>query len=201
MTPRLILLDVGKVLIDFDFRIAVKNLQKLFPVDMLKMVRLFKTSSLADDWDKGLLSPEQFFREVQREMDLPIDMERFASIWNGIFTEKRKMIELARSLNQNYKVFLLSNTNPWHAEYLRRNFSWTTGFDGFIASCEVRLLKPDPEIYKLALKKAGAGAEDTFYIDDVPENVRAAKKLGMETHLFTHYESLLDDLRKKNLID
>ena len=200
MTPRLILLDVGKVLIDFDFRIAVKNLQKLFPVDMFKVVRLFKTSSLADDWDKGLISPEQFFRQVQKEMGLPIDMDRFASIWNGIFTEKPEMIALAQSLNQNYKVFLLSNTNPWHAEYLRKNFPWTTRFDGFIASCEVRLLKPDPEIYRLALKKAGAAAEETFYIDDMSENVRAAKKLGMGVHLFSGHPALLADLRKKNLV-
>ena len=181
---RLILFDVGRVLIDFDFGIAVKKLRGLFELDTSKIQALFKNPSLTGRWDKGLISPEEFFKAVQDEMDFPIGMEGFASIWNGIFTEKKEVISLARSLTKDYKVVLLSNTNPWHAGYLRKNFSWIKDFHDFIASCDVQLLKPDPEIFRLSLAKAQVEPRHTFYVDDLLENVEVAKKLGMDALIF-----------------
>jgi putative hydrolase of the HAD superfamily len=196
---RLVLFDVGKVLIDFDFAIAVRRLRDLFPVNLAKMIAFFRNSPLVENWDRGLVSPEYFFREVRREMNLPIEMERFAGIWNEIFTEKVDVISLALSLKKNYKVVLLSNTNPWHASHLRKNYPWIKLFDAFVASCEVSLLKPDPEIFKLALRKANVEPGEAFYIDDAPENVRAAKKLGIDSHRFRNFEGLMREVKKRRL--
>jgi putative hydrolase of the HAD superfamily len=196
---RLVLFDVGRVLIDFDFAIALKRLRELFRVDASKMIALFRNSRLVEDWDRGLIAPADFFKAVQKEMNFPIGMERFSSIWNEIFREKDEVISLAKSLNQNYKVFLLSNTNPWHASHLRKKYSWIGDFDDFIASCEVRLLKPDPEIFKLALRRARVLPAETFYVDDLSENVRAAEKLGIASHRFTDFEGLASEVRKRKL--
>lgn len=197
---RLILLDLGKVLVDFDFGIAVSRLRKIVPINMVKVYKLFRGSSLADRWDKGLIHPRQFFAEVQKEMNMPIGMDQFETIWNEIFSEKKEMIFLATSLLKNYKVYILSNVNPWHADYLRKEYLWLEDFDGFIASCDVRMLKPDPEIFKMVLKKAQVQPRETFFVDDMTENVRAARSLGIDALTFKNFSHLVGEMRKRDLI-
>ncbi|MGP3986531.1 HAD family hydrolase [Streptomyces sp. 3N207] len=57
--------------------------------------------------------------------------------------------------------------------------------DEAVLSCEVGYAKPDPRIYTHTLQLLGAAAEDSLFVDDVPENVAAARTLGMAGHLHT----------------
>ncbi len=194
-----VILDLGKVLIDFDFAVALRSLEKLFPVDVLKLAKLFHTSTLADDLDRGMISPEEFFQAVQKTMNFPISMEDFVRHWNAIFTEKKEMVDLALKIKKMVPVTILTNTNPWHLEELRKNHSWVFGFQDVIASCEVRLLKPDPKIYRLALERTNALPEEVFYTDDISENVSAARKLGIQAVQFKDYASFLSRLTRAGL--
>ncbi len=133
-------------------------------------------------------------------MNLPITKGEFVKIWNEIFTEMDDMIALAKNLNQRHKVMILSNTNSWHVSHLRKHHKWAFEFHDFVASCEVKLLKPDPEIYHLTLKRVNAKPEETFYTDDRPENIKAAKKLGIDAVIFKGYDSFLKEVKKRNLI-
>ena len=196
---KLVILDLGKVLIDFDFAIAIRRLQRRFTVNVVKLAALFRTSSLADDFDRGKLSERQFFETIQKEMNFPISMGDFTLYWNKIFTEKKEMVDLAHKLKKKYPITILSNTNPWHVAHLRKNHRWVFEFNDFVASCEVKLMKPDPEIYRTALKRARARPEETFYIDDAAENVEAAQKLGMDAVRFRDYPSILKEIKMRNL--
>lgn len=69
-------------------------------------------------------------------------------------------------------------------------------FDELIFSYKVNLRKPDPRIYQLALDKLGVKAQDAFYVDDLMENVEAAKGLGMHGILFTSANELKEALKK-----
>ena len=61
------------------------------------------------------------------------------------------------------------------------------------------MMKPEPEIYRLALKKADASPEETFYIDDIAENVAAARRLGIDAVRFKDYASIMKEIEKRNL--
>src|SRR3989338_5120879 len=98
-----ILFDLGKVLIDFDFKIAVSNLRKHCRVDLFKVQALFYKSSFAKDWDRGLLSPEQFYGTVKEKLNLPLEIEEFMPIWNGIFSENTEMVQFARGIGKKKK--------------------------------------------------------------------------------------------------
>jgi putative hydrolase of the HAD superfamily len=196
---KLVLFDLGKVLIDFDFKIALEKLRQRCSLNWIKVHSLFRDSRLAEEWDKGLLAPEEFFATIQKELKLPLDMEEFKAIWNGIFAEKKDMIDLALSLTKKKKVVILSNTNPWHADYLRKNFFWLRSFQGMIASCDVKLMKPDPAIYRKALELASVEPAETLYIDDIPEFVKVGRQLGMDAILFKGHSQLLEDLKSRNL--
>lgn len=196
---KLFLFDLGKVLIDFDFDVAIKKLHSFCPVDVKKVETLFRDSSLAKKWDEGLIPQEEFYEIVRKELNLPLEMEQFIPIWNQIFFEMEDSISLARSLKPNYKVIMLSNTNPWHAEYVRKTFQWIKDFDDFITSCDVHVMKPDPRIFKVALERGKVKPSETIYIDDVPENVESARKLGIDALQFITFKKLLNDLKAKNI--
>ena len=195
-----VIFDLGRVMIDFDFRIAVERLKKRCPVNMLKLLDFFTARSPAADFDRGVLDEKTFFEMIQEEMNFPISMEEFIVFWNEIFTEKKEMVDLAKSLKGKYKIGILSNTNPWHLRQLKKKHGWVFDFDAFVASCEVKMMKPDPEIYKLILGKLGARPEETFYVDDIEENVAAAKNLGMDAVRFRDYESFFEEAKKRILI-
>lgn len=192
----LVMFDLGKVLIDFDFKIAVKSLGQFGLLNQIKIYNLFRDAELTSKWDKGHLSSEAFYKIIQDELGLKLEMKEFIPIWNGIFAENAKMVALARGLAKNKKVVLLSNTNPWHAEHIRANYPWIKELNAFVASCDVQMMKPDPKIYQLAMQKVKARPEETFYIDDLEENVEAARALGMAAHQFENYEKLLREMKK-----
>ena len=196
-----IVFDLGRVLIDFDFKLAVEGLKNRCPVDMLKLLTFFSHHSPAKDFDRGTLTEKDFFAAIQKEMDFPLSMEEFAGFWNGIFTEKEEMVRLAKSFKARYKVGILSNTNPWHVRHLREKHGWVFEFDAFVGSCEVKLMKPDPEIYRLMLRKLGVKPEEAFYTDDIEENVKAARKLGMDAVRFKDPGTFFEDVKKRGLLD
>jgi putative hydrolase of the HAD superfamily len=195
---KLFIFDLGKVLLHFDFKPAIEKLSKITPIDFLKVDALFRNSKFAEDWDKGLLSSEKFYSKIQETLHLPLTMDEFIPIWNDIFEEKKEMISLALRLKQNYKVVILSNTNPWHADYIRERYSWINNFD-FFTSCDLHLMKPDPEIYNAVLKKAGAAPSETVYIDDLEPLINGAKKIGIDAILFQNSRHLFDELKKRKI--
>jgi putative hydrolase of the HAD superfamily len=190
-----VIFDLGKVLLDFDFTIAIRRLQKLQPVDLAKVQNLFCNSSLAKNWDKGLLSSDNFFAVIQKELNLVLPLEKFKIIWNEIFSEKTEMVEFAKNLHKHKKIAILSNTNPWHAAYVRQHHPWIDEFDHFVASCDVKMLKPDAEIYRLVLKELGASPSETLYIDDLESNVQGAVKAGIQGLVFKGLFQLGKDLK------
>lgn len=196
---RLALFDLGKVLIDFDFAVAIQRIRKSQPLDLFKVKALFQNSDVARSWDKGLIAPEEFYRQVTDALNLKTSKQEFQIIWNEIFTEKREMIEFALSLCNGRKVSVISNTNPWHAEHIRRTYPWIHSFNHFIASCDVHLLKPDPRIFQIALDRNSVAAEETLYVDDLQENVSAAREMGMRAILFQGHKSLLSETKSLRL--
>ncbi len=198
---QLAIFDLGKVLIDFDFTVAIQRIRKVQPLDLFKVKSLFQNSALARRWDKGLVPEQEFYSQVSHALKLTTTLEEFRVIWNEIFTEKREMIELAGQFRQRGKTAVISNTNPWHAEYIRRTYPWINSFDHFIASCDVHLLKPDPRIFQIALEKTGIHAENALYLDDIEENVRAARELGINSFHFTGYKSLAKELKDRGILN
>jgi putative hydrolase of the HAD superfamily len=197
---RAIVFDLGRVLIDFDFNIAIERLKKRAPVNPIKLLTFFSAHSPAVDFDRGVLGEREFFSAIQKEMNLPLSMEEFIVLWNEIFTEKKAMADWAKSLKGKYKIGILSNTNPWHLQHLKKKHGWVFEFDAFVGSCEVQMMKPNPRIYRHILEKLGVAPEETFYVDDIAENVAAAKNLGMDAVQFKDEASFFIEVYLKRYV-
>lgn len=84
-----------------------------------------------------------------------------------------------------YKLYVLSNMSREFIDFLRRIPVYGL-FDGEVVSCEVGVVKPEPEIYRLLLDRYGLDPAETLFIDDRPANIAAAAELGIRGQLFDH---------------
>jgi putative hydrolase of the HAD superfamily len=82
------------------------------------------------------------------------------------------------------RLALLSNAGPDFGAYFRYG-PLGDFFDSFYVSGELKLLKPDPEIYQHVLADLGISAAEAVFIDNRADNVRGAQELGITGHVFT----------------
>ena len=110
-------------------------------------------------------------------------------------------VELLQMLKKKgYPLYGLSN---WSAETfvtVRHEFEFLNFFDEIILSGEVKLIKPEPEIYEYCLKKVGKPANQCLFIDDSEANINTAKRLGFDTVHFNSPEHLKNELLIRELL-
>ena len=104
-------------------------------------------------------------------------------------------------LKKYYKIWLLSNTNPKHIkDELDNKYVFPHLVDGAIYSFDVGLRKPDELIYQKSCEKASVLPNECVFIDDLKENIKGAKKVGLHGLHFTEMQSLQNDLKLLGLI-
>ena len=180
-----VMFDLGNVLIFFDHTRAVNQIARYTELKPQDLSRSFFESYYAGDFDKGLLTERRFFEIVKGDLHLKgLNQKDFFEIWNDIFWENLALTQILKDIKKRYGLFIISNTNRPHFEYIWDKFPVLREADGLILSYQEKLVKPDSRIYQIALKKAGCLAQEAFYTDDRPEFITAAKKLGFQTVLF-----------------
>jgi 2-haloacid dehalogenase len=101
---------------------------------------------------------------------------------------------------KGYALYGLTN---WSAEtfpIVRHEFMFLELFDGIILSGEVKLIKPEPEIFELCLQRIGKPADQCLFIDDSESNIIAARKMGFDTVHFISPEHLKSELEFRQLL-
>ena len=84
--------------------------------------------------------------------------------------------------------------------FVEKEHAFFSRFRDIVVSGEVKLLKPDPAIYWLALDRFGLKPQDALFIDDRKINVNAAEGIGLRSHLFTDTEGLRHRLGAEGLL-
>jgi epoxide hydrolase-like predicted phosphatase len=196
--PDLVIFDLGRVLIDFDFKKVIRDLKKRSSLSQKEIHHYFSTTPLWDLFERGGISPQDFFQQLKKDLKLKsLTFEQFAPIWNDIFQEKPDTLALLRQLRGKHRLALLSNVNKMHWEYVDQRYPFLRWFDDLVASYAVGHRKPDAEIFRIALRRSGVSPERAVFVDDVLSHVKAAQSLGIRAHHFhdaTHLRVQLRDL-------
>lgn len=110
-------------------------------------------------------------------------------------------VELLRALKkQGYSLYGLSNWGTETFAMVRHEFDFFDLFDEIILSGEVKLIKPEPEIFELCLQKIGKPSSQCLFIDDSEANINTAKAMGFDTVHFISPEHLKDELQVRQLL-
>jgi len=197
---RAVIFDFGNVICTFDLSRFLDRVLQYTDRTMLDMMGDMPALSRASiRYESGLMSSEEYFREISQIGNLRMPREEFVAAYSAIFTPIPDVFMLIRSLKGLYKLGLLSNTNEWHFLHSIRPLDVFPLFDAVTLSYEVRAMKPAPAIYGDMLRKLSVAPAECVYIDDLDENVEAASRLGMHALLFTSPEALRTDLRRAGI--
>ncbi|MBI1978283.1 MAG: HAD family phosphatase [Candidatus Omnitrophica bacterium] len=179
MTIKAILFDLGNVLVFFDPRRSSSAFAKAVGIPEDEIWKLFFTSELENEYTRGKISSEEFYQKVSEHFPKKLDFRTFARLWNDIFTENTEMIDLIKRLKKNYPLYLISNTNDLHFEFVRSRFPIMRHFTKYFPSHLVGRRKPDRAIFQHVLEEIKLAPEETVFIDDISEFVESAKSLGI----------------------
>jgi len=183
-TPKIVVFDLGKVLVDFDYGIAARHLATHCKVTVDEINHYIATSPLLFRYETGLMTREAFYTEVCSVTGFGGDIEQFGGFFADIFAEIPPMVELHAALRKRgLPTFIFSNTNDLAISHIRRNFPFFSNFDGYILSYEVQAMKPDAKIYEALEKMSGYRGAAVLYLDDRPENVEAGAARGWQVIL------------------
>ncbi|MCD6356686.1 MAG: HAD family phosphatase [Anaerolineaceae bacterium] len=146
-------------------------------------------------WDTGEMDDDAFFTYLLKELRLPL--EKISAIRQFMFHDFRvdqKILTFIKRIKKTHTTALLTNF-PSHLHTLMKT-DWIieSAFDHIIASCDVKLVKPDPALYKLALDRMGFKAEECVFIDDRQVNVDAAAGLGIHSILYQNRGQAIKDI-------
>jgi glucose-1-phosphatase len=198
---RWLLLDMGKVLVDFDFRNLSRRMQALAGLEAAQLQAAFMDKNLALRYESGELSDAEFHQEICRRLGRSILFRDFADAWNSIFLPEPLLPdELLAALAGNVDLWVLSNTNGLHFTYILEHYAFTRHFKGFVVSFEAGSLKPDPRIFRYALCKAAASEAGTLFVDDALPNVEAALRLGIDAFQFLGAGQFVRELSTRGLL-
>ncbi|MGH2574810.1 MAG: HAD family hydrolase [Ignavibacteria bacterium] len=191
---RNIIFDLGNVLVGVDFD-KFKNEILSAGISERTFNRLLP---LREKFESGLISTNEFLSSVTEKLDHKISKKRFLNLYKEIFTEIPQMKEFLISLSRtgNYKLILLSNTNPLHFSLIKKKFEYLKLLNIFALSYRLKMIKPDIRIYKKVLRQYQLTPAETLFIDDLIENCITAEKLGIETIHFKHYQSFIERFNK-----
>jgi len=196
-----IVFDLGNVLIPFDYTIALNQLNEIENNLGNRFIEFYNTNyHLHRNFEKGLISELDFITKMLEAVDNKIDAETFCRLFSDIFTANEDVVSLLPLLKKDYKLFLLSNTNSIHQKYGWQKYNFLKYFDEMILSHKVKSIKPEEEIYREVEKASGLQSAEHFYIDDIEEYVNVAKKIGWDAVQFVGYETLLSDLKSRNIL-
>jgi len=199
-TSKVIVFDLGNVLIPFDYSIAVQRLNKIEKNLGNTFLKFLKENyELHRSFERGDLTKETFTSIMCNALENKIDEETFCKIYSEIFTVNENVVSLLPRLKKNYKLALLSNTNEIHKKYGWERYSFLQHFDKLILSHEVNAVKPEEKIYKTVEACTKLLPQEHLFIDDVLEYVNGAKKSGWDGIQFIGYENLVEELKNRGI--
>ncbi len=195
-----IFFDLGKVLVDYDFGIAVRKIverSELREEDLSQ--ELYRTYALLDEYECGRLETTEFFRLLKEEYRFEGTPEELREIWCDVFTPLDEHIQMARILSQHYPTAIISNISEAHLTHLEARYDFFPVFRERFYSFQVGAMKPDPLIYQQALEGMGADRLESLFIDDREENILAVSQKGWQTIHLRPDVNLRDALRSYDL--
>ena len=196
-----IVFDLGNVLIPFDYNIFIEKFNGIEPGLGNKFIEYYRSNySIHRDFERGFISEKEFISKMLCVIDNRIDTNTFCKYYADIFRVNKEVASLLPILKNNYKLFLLSNTDSIHQKYGWQQYDFLKHFDELILSHKIGAVKPEEKIYRAVEKSSGFPSEEHIFIDDVKEYVNAAKKLDWDGIHFINYNSLVEELKLRDIL-
>ena len=186
-----VIFDLGRVLVAIDDTLLTERLfHGLDTTDSRQLARQTMADPAMVEFNTGRIGPETFYEKMRQTYRWDLDFDAFRSLWCRIFYPMEGMENLIRQLHKRVKLGLLSDTDPLHWHYIITTWPWLAIFEKPALSFQLGVMKPDPAIYLTAAENADTPPENCLYVDDLEENVKGARVVGMSAVRFKNMTQL-----------
>jgi putative hydrolase of the HAD superfamily len=186
-----IIFDIGNVILSFNRDYLLKHFYDGEEYEFLKE-NLFRNWEMLDE---DLMTLEEYEKQVRDSLPAHLQAPAMAVLnnWEYYMSYKKGIVDLIRELkSKGYKLYVLSNMTR---HFIKREYKFPIfkEFDGIVYSAPIKMIKPNPEIFKYILEKFSLNPEECVFTDDMKENLAAAARFKIKTF---HYQDNTDELRR-----
>lgn len=190
-----VIFDWGEVLIENPAGAMLQYFSAHLGVSAEDLNRIY--AEFVNDFQKGFITEKRLWGLIAARLGIK-EPTGHGSLWREAFSKayrpRTEMFRLLSDLRRaGFRVGLLSNTEAPAVEYFHAQGYQL--FDHTVFSCLEGVVKPEPRIYELALERMGVKPDEAVFIDDRPDFIEGAKKIGLATILFRSPEQVREDLR------
>ena len=191
-----IIFDLGGVILNINYQNTIDKFSKLGVKNASAFYSKKMQSDLFNQIETGKITTEKFLSVLKKETN-KATIYQVEKAWNSMLLDlPKERIVLLKKLSQDYPIFLLSNTNAIHIsaikEYLGESIyaNFYSLFNKVYYSHEIGFRKPNKEAFQLILKENNLKANEVLFIDDSPQHIQGAKKLGIKTYHLKNREEI-----------
>jgi glucose-1-phosphatase len=199
---KLVLFDLGGVVIDIDFERVWRHWSQASGVALSKTQEKLGPASSDNEafhlFERGEIEEAEFYRRTAKRTGIEMGFEDWRAGWNSIFVgEMPGTCDLLQALQGRVRLMALSNINvPHHAFTVEHYSHLLAQFEGLIFSHKVGLRKPEKAVFDFVRKYTGLSAKNILFFDDMPINVDGARAAGLRAEMFlnaAHAKKVIDD--------
>ena len=183
-----IIFDLGGVLLNISYQNAIEEFEKLGIENSSAFYSKKLQTNIFNLLETGEISENEFVKVIKKSCK-SVTPKQIIYAWNSMLLDLPKnRINLLINLKKEYQIFLLSNTNEIHinkfknimdeAEYNK----FYNLFNKVYYSHEIGMRKPNAEAFRLILDENNLKTKEVLFIDDSPQHIEGAKKLGIQTY-------------------
>ena len=213
MINKVLLFDLGGVIINIDPKITIKNFKKKSNIES----NIFESldyrygekesiiKNLFYDFEKGKIDADLFRDKIREHGKINLKNDEFDNIWNMVILDFNiDLLKMILKLKSKFSLMILSNTNSIHRKYFEEmllnyhGLSFDDIFDNKFYSFDMKCRKPEKKIYNMVINKSGIKASNFIFFDDMKENIDAAKLVGMNGYLVSNISDLIYYLKTIN---
>ncbi len=191
-----IIFDLGNTLLYFNFCYFYDGVAKLEKkLSATKLKKFIREKNLDIKLISGKLKHKDFFRILKKKFDLKIGYSDFIYFYSDIFWANIPMKKFLERISRvkKFGIYLLSNTDSQHINFVDRNFPFVRILRKRVLSFKVGLYKPQKKIFTYTLEKYSLKPENTLLIDDMKDNIDCAKLLGIRTIHYKDHRKFLSE--------
>ncbi|MDD4553987.1 MAG: HAD family phosphatase [Bacteroidales bacterium] len=181
-----IIFDFGGVICDLNPEITEKKCLELgFRVG--DPTARGESQKLVEDLERGSITDSAFRKSMRKLFDQPVTDQQIDDAWNALLVDiPESRIQCLEQVKKHYRLFLLSNTNEIHYRYYLQMFREKTGYHDFSPifektyfSCRLKMIKPDPGIFRFVINDSKLDPAKTLFIDDTLKHVEGSRVAGL----------------------
>jgi len=183
-----IIFDLGVVLLNIDYQKTINEFHKLGISKASEFYSKKKQTNIFNLLECGKINDENFVKKIQLSCK-NASKKQILFAWNALLQDlPQERIELLKNLKRKYPIYLLSNTNSIHISEFRRQIGdelyieFYNIFNKVYYSYEIGYRKPNSQAFKIVIEENNLNPNEVLFIDDSPQHIEGAKRLGIQSH-------------------